>query len=99
MYLTDLKVFEEEDRTLRWIEESAELIKISQSMAEMLFQKGWTIYFRESDDDRLNYRSWWDYIPDEKTGYKRPHQFPGNYHSYYVKKSAITEQNSSITQE
>jgi hypothetical protein len=94
MYLTTLKTFEEEDHTLRWVEDSTELIKVSQSMAEMLFKKGWTIYFKESGEDRLFCRSWWDYIPDE-SGYKKPHQFPDEYDNYYVRKTAVTD----ITQE
>ncbi|HEY9702574.1 MAG TPA: hypothetical protein V6C58_09020 [Allocoleopsis sp.] len=95
MYLTELKTFKEEDRSIRWIESSTELIKVSESMAKMLFQQGWAIYFRESNHERLYHRSWWGYIKDEM-GHDKPHQFPNNYPEYFVKKIAITDDSDNI---
>lgn len=95
MYLTDLKVFEEEDQSIQWIESSTELVKVSKPMAKTLFQQGWTIYFRKSEYERLNYRSWWDYIPNEM-GHEKLHQFPDNYPEYFVKKLAITDDLDNI---
>lgn len=89
MYLTDLKVFKEEDHSIRWIESSSELIKISESMAKMLFQNGWTIYYGNPED--LKYRSWWSETEDKK-GQIHYHDFPEKQHNYYVKKNAIADE-------
>jgi hypothetical protein len=85
MDVTDLKVFAEEDGTTRWVQDDFELIKISESMARMLFSEGWTIYFFEGE--KLSSASWWSYIQD-RNGIEKYHQL-NDYPEYFIKESAI----------
>lgn len=96
MNVTNLKTFTEEDGTTRWIQDDFNLIKISESMARMLFSKGWTIYYFIGE--KLSYTSWWDCVQDSN-GIEKYHQL-NEYPEYFIKEDAIKKhRGTDMTQE